>query len=478
MASNRQDADFQIGDIMSVLHSFKKRLKIPSVLPDQCTTESMYACDDLMFMSEVDRALLGKGRRAAYIMSIISVVALTSFLVWANFAVLDEVTKGLGKVIPSQRIQEIQNLEGGILSELFVTEGQVVQKDDILCRLHNEQAASYYRDAYAKSLENQAAIARLEAIADGKPPVFSDKLRHEAAQLIEDQQSIYDVQMQKHEIDLDQLRRQYDQKRQEIDEMRSRKRQLTESLKVALEKRDIAKPLLDNQNFSRMDYLALEQRVVELRGDIESLSLSIPRAQNAAQESLGRIQQAQTEFRSKALEEINRRRLELSSLTESLSSGSDRVTRTDVRSAVRGIVKHIMVNTIGGVIRPGQSIMEIVPLDDTLLIEARVRLADIAFLHPDQRAMVKITAYDFSIYGGLEGKVENISADTIADDKGESYYLVKVRTDKNTIVYRNEALPIIPGMTAQVDVLTGKKSVLDYLLKPILKAKQNALRER
>jgi adhesin transport system membrane fusion protein len=168
----------------------------------------------------------------------------------------------------------------------------------------------------------------------------------------------------------------------------------------------------------------------------------------------------------------------LKSLQQIMSAGEDRVTRTDIRSPVRGTIKQINLNTIGGVVRPGESIMEIVPLDDTLLIEARIRPADIAFLHPGQKAMIKITAYDFSIFGGLDGVLEAISADTIEDDDGESFYKVKLRTQKNAISYRGEELPIMPGMTASIDILTGKKSVLAYLLKPILRAKQNALRER
>jgi len=175
---------------------------------------------------------------------------------------------------------------------------------------------------------------------------------------------------------------------------------------------------------------------------------------------------------------MNGRRGELKSLQQIMSAGADRVTRTDVRSPVRGTIKQINLNTVGGVVRPGESILEIVPLDDTLLIEARIRPADIAFLHPGQKAMVKITAYDFAIFGGLDGVLEAISADTIEDDDGESFYKVKLRTQKNAIAYRGEELPIMPGMTASIDILTGKKSVLAYLLKPILRAKQNALRER
>jgi len=188
--------------------------------------------------------------------------------------------------------------------------------------------------------------------------------------------------------------------------------------------------------------------------------------------------QQQAERRFEALEEISKRRIELNSLKQTLAAGEDRVTRTDVRSPVRGTVKQIIINTIGGVVKPGESILEIVPLDDTLLFEVQIRPADIAFLYPGQKAKIKITAYDFSIYGGLVGVVEQISADTITDDRGDSYYKVKLRTETNAILHRGTQLPIIPGMTASVDILTGKKSVLDYLLKPILKASQSALRER
>jgi adhesin transport system membrane fusion protein len=429
-------------------------------------------------MSEVDQAMYGQGRRVAYIMSISIILVFSGFLLWAKLAVLDEVTRGFGKVIPSQRVQEIQNLEGGILSEIFVYEGQEVQKGDVLCRLRNEQAVSFYQDALSKSLEHRAAISRLMAEVDGMEPVFEQELVEKAPQLVDDQRRIAKAQQAQLAIELDLLQDQFEQKQQEISEMKGRREQLIKSLKVAQKQRDIAKPLVEKQIHSELDYLALEQRVLELKGDVEALTLGIPRVEKAAKEAQGRIEQRRAEMRSEALEEINTRRQELLSINQTLASGGDRVTRTDVRSPVRGLVKHILINTLGGVVQPGESIMEIVPLDDTLLVEAQIKPADIAFLHPDQAAKVKITAYDFSIYGGLDGVVEHISADTIENEKGENFYVVKVRTKTNAMMYHGQRLPIIPGMTAQVDVLTGKKSVLDYLLKPILKAKQNALRER
>lgn len=434
--------------------------------------------DDLEFMSEVDAALHRKGHPLAFMLSASLGVFFLVFIVWSAFAPLDEVTRGQAQVIPSQRIQEIQNLEGGIISEIFVREGQIVEKGTVLVRLDNESAASFFRDAVSKSYEHMAAIARLEAELAGKDPVYPPDVVQKAPQVVADQTSIHNARKRQLELELGVLESQLSQKRQEVDEMVGRQGQLGASLRVAQEQRDIARPLVEKQIYSKVDYLSLEQRVIQLRGDISSLAVNIPKARSAVHEVEQRLSHRKAEVRSQAVEEINKRRGELNSLRETLSAGEDRVTRTDLRAPVRGTVKRIIINTQGGVVKPGESILELVPLDDTLLVEARVRPADIAFLHPGQKAIVKITAYDFSIYGGLEAGLEQISADTIEDRKGEFYYLVKLRTKKNAITYRGENLPIMPGMTATVDILTGKKTVLDYLLKPILKAQQNAMRER
>lgn len=435
--------------------------------------------EDLHFMSEVDAAIHRKGSSIAYVLTLVVTALLVTFVIWAQYTVLDEVTRGLGQVIPSQKIQTIQNLEGGILQEVMVQENQIVNKNDILIRIDNAVAASQYRDAFTKAAEHEAAIVRLNAEIDGKKELnFPDEFKEMDAQVRADQKSIFAARQSQLGAELSVLKSQYSQKQQEIAEMRSRQKQLARSLELARQQRDIAKPLVDQGVYPRVDYLALERDISTLQGDIDGLRLAIPRIKQAANEANRRIDQRMAEFKAQALDEMNSRRGELKSLREIMSAGEDRVTRTDVRSPVRGTIKQINLNTIGGVVRPGESILEIVPLDDTLLIEARIRPADIAFLHPGQKAMVKITAYDFSIFGGLEGVVEAISADTIEDEKDESFYKVKLRTKENAIRYRGEELPIIPGMTASIDILTGKKSVLSYLLKPILRMKQNALRER
>lgn len=434
--------------------------------------------DDLLYMSEVDAAIHRRGHAFAYLITVIIAALLVIFLLWAAFTKLDEVTRGMGQVIPSQRVQVIQNLEGGILEAVMVQENQIVNKGDILVRIDNSMVASQFRDVAGKAREFEAAVARLEAEGEGRAFSVPSGLRQSDPQIASEQEAIYRARQQQIQSELGILQSQLQQKQQEISEMQSRLGQLQRNLELTRQQRDIAKPLVEQGVYPRVDFLALEREVSNLEGDIDALRLGIPRAHSAAEEIRRRMTQRQAEFRAQSLDELNRRRVELKSLQQMMSAGEDRVTRTDVRSPVRGTVKQVNLNTLGGVVKPGEPIMEIVPLDDTLLVEARIRPADIAFLRPGQKAMVKITAYDFSIFGGLEGVVEAISADTILDDKGEHFYRVKLRTQTGTINYQGENLPIIPGMTASVDILTGEKSVLSYLFKPILKIKQNALRER
>ena len=454
------------------------KTKLPDPVPRTGLLGSSRHEEELFFMSEVDAAIQRKGHRLAYLLSFAVALLLVLFIAWAHYTVLDEVTRGMGQVIPSQRVQVIQNLEGGILQAILVQENQIVEKGDILVRIDNAMAASQYRDAFAKAREHEAAIHRLKAEAEGAEKlVFPQDMQDFDAQMLADQRAIFQSRREQLEAELNVLRSQYSQRQQEIAEMQGRMQQLEKGLALAREQEAIARPLVEQGIYPRTDYLAVQRDIATLQGDLEALRLGLPRVRQAANEASRRIAQRRAEFRAQALDELSRRRVELNSLQEMMAAGEDRVTRTDVRSPVRGTVKQVQLTTVGGVVQPGESIMEIVPLDDTLLVEAKIRPADIAFLHPGQTAMIKITAYDFAIFGGLEGTVEAISADTIQDED-ESFYRVKLRTTTNAITYRGERLPIIPGMTASVDILTGKKSVLAYILKPILRMKQNALRER
>ncbi|WP_241159426.1 MULTISPECIES: HlyD family type I secretion periplasmic adaptor subunit [unclassified Desulfovibrio] len=450
--------------------------------------------DDIHYADEVDAALARRPRFGVRALSVTVAVMFLCLIIWAAVADIDEVTHAEGQVVGSQRTQTIQNLEGGILREVQVHEGQIVEKGAVLAQLDNEMAESAFRDAVSKAIENSLAIIRLEAEHRGEKPVFPEDLRRwltsrlgrdvdsktlaRARQLMRDQEYAWQSRQHQLDADLEVLRAQYEQRERDVEEQEARKDQLEKSYKIAVEQRDTAAELMRRRNFARMEFLGLEAKVVELKGQIDMLAASIPKAQAAAQESRQRIAAREAEQKANITQEITKRRLELTSLRETISAGGDRVKRTELRAPVRGTVKQIHINTVGGVVKPGEPIMEIVPLDDTLLVEARVQPKDVAFLRPGQDVMVKVSAYDFSIYGGLDGKLESVSADTIEDKRGDLHYVVKVRTQKTAIEHHGETLPIIPGMMVTADILIGKKTVLDYLLKPILKAKQNALRER
>ncbi len=434
--------------------------------------------EDIHFMPDVHAASLRRGRSSAYILTIMTFVFVVVMGFWADYAVLDEVTRGEGRVIPSSKTQIIQNLEGGILAEILVREGDIVEKGDILVRIDNTAAQATYRDAQNRVYSLQATVERLSAEQADREMALSEEILTKAPQAGADQIALFEARRRQLKAQIGVLDAQARQRKQEIAEVRSRRKQLDRSLQLAREELDITQPLARSGVMPRIDLIRIERQVADLEGEINTIRLSIPRLQSAAKEARQRIQEVKLSAKSAISEELNSARAELNSVTETLLAGKDRVIRTEVRSQVHGTVKEIKQNTIGGVIRPGEDIIEIVPLDDTLLVEAQIRPADIAFLRPGQESMIKIAAYDFSIYGGLPAKVEHISADTIKDEKGENFYRVYLRTGQNTLLHQGKELPIIPGMTATIEILTGKKTVLDYLLKPILKARDRALRER
>jgi adhesin transport system membrane fusion protein len=417
-------------------------------------------------------------RALSHIILIAVVAFFTAFVVWARYATLDEVTRGEGKVIPSTQVQVIQNLEGGIVAALLVHEGEVVEKDQPLMRIENVRAESDYKQQRARYLAVEAAIARLDAEIDDTAIHFPPEVLAEAKGLADSEMQLFTSREAALQDQLAILKQQSTQRQQDVKELQSKIEITQRSLQLAKEQLQISQPLAAQHIVPKTEMLQLERQVNDLQGQLDQAQLTVPRAQAALQEASERIASAYSSFRAEALKDLNDRRAERAGLKEALAAGRDRVRRTEVLSPVRGTIKQIKVTTIGGVIQPGQDLMEIVPLDDTLLIEARVRPADIAFIHPGQPANVKITAYDYSIYGGLDGKVEDISADTIANEKGESFYRVRVRTVRNHLGTDKKPLAIIPGMTAQIDILTGHKSVLDYILKPILKAREEALKER
>ena len=433
---------------------------------------------DTDFMPEVDGAILEDSPWFTRITVWVVSVCILSALVWAYFAQLEEVTSGEGKAIPSSKIQVIQNLEGGIVSEIFVREGQVVEQGAVLLRLDDTRFLSSRGETEADRQALLAKAERLSAEAEGRPLNIPADIQREAPQLAEDEQALY--QSRQHRLQSEQrtLGEQLRQKTQELAEFRAKAQQYRASMGLLQQELNMSQPLVATGAISQVEILRLRRSLVEIRGSLDATNLAIPRAESAMDEIKSRIEESELSFRSEAFKELNEVRTQLQKITATSVAIDDRVSRTTVVSPVRGIIKQLKVNTIGGVVQPGSDMLEIVPLDDSLLIEAKVRPQDVAFLHPGQKAMVKFTAYDFTIYGGLKASLELISADTITDEEGNSFYLIQVRTDKSHLGSLEQPLLIIPGMVATVDIITGNKSVLDYLLKPVLKARAEAMRER
>jgi len=434
--------------------------------------------DDAEFMSEVSAATLESAHRAGHSLLVLTVAFFLVAGWWAYITSLDEVTRGEGKVIPSSKIQVIQNLEGGILAEVLVTEGQIVEKDQVLLRIDDTRFSSSVRETELKYYELLARSTRLKAESDGVDFIVPEEVISANPILAANERALYLSRQRELKSALQVLELQQVQRRQELIERRAKQSQLVQGYELSNKELKMSEPLVDLGVISEVEVLRLKRTVNQLYGEMEANRLAIPRTQSALNEAQQKVIEQTIQFKTDAASQFSEVNAELSRTKETIFSAKDRVTRTQVRSPLKGTIKQLKINTVGGIIQPGMDLLEIVPIEDNLLIEAKIRPADIAFLRPGQQAMVKLTAYDFSIYGGLPAKLERISADTIKDDKDESFYLIYLRTDKNYIFHKNVMLNIIPGMTTTVDILTGKKTVLDYLLKPILKAKNEALRER
>lgn len=433
---------------------------------------------DLEFMSDTSAAVLQgaptRSHRLLWVVFSFIIIAVS----WANFAMLDEVTSGMGKIVPTSQIQVIQNLEGGIIAEILVKEGHLVKKGQTLIRLDDTRFLSSYKEARAQMTALQLRLERFVAEIEERPLLLSEAITAESLGLVEEELALYASRQKEFKAGMGILQQQHKQAEQELKRLKTRIRQLKLNFLLAAKELKLTAPLVKEGAVSEVEVLRLRRQVNELRADKDEAILNIPLIQAKMAEGQGKIDEYKISFKVKAQDELNKVRAELSRMTESNVALEDRVVRTAVRSPMDGTVKQIKVATIGGVIQPGMDLIEIVPLGDSLLVEAKIRPKDIAFLRPGQDAKVKFTAYDFSIYGGLDAKLEHISADTIIDENEESFYIIRVRTNESQFTFDGEQLPIIPGMIAEVDILTGKKSILSYIFKPILKAKQKALRER
>lgn len=397
---------------------------------------------DLPLLNDLQAAMQHEKHYGMFWVIILLFTLLATFLIWSYYSMVEEVTRGTGSVIPASREQVIQSLDPGVLAEMLVKEGDIVEKDQVLLRLDNTRSLAILRESQNKVRALQATAARLRAEAYGTALRFPEGL---GAELVQREREAY----------------------------RARNRSLKESVQGL----QSGKNLLD-QEIAMTEPMAAQGVVSEVE---------VLRLKRQSNELAMQMTDIKNRFKAEANTELTRVESELAQSTENMAARADPVARSEIKAPLRGVVKNIKINTVGGVVGVGQEIMQIVPLDDTLLIEAYVRPQDVAFIYPGASALVKISAYDYALYGGLDGKVTLISPDTIQDSRrpsdlklspDESYYKVLVETDGNALTDKNgDEMPIIPGMFAAVDIKTGEKSIFNYLIKPITRMKQ-ALRER
>ena len=406
---------------------------------------------------------------------------------WAYFSEVDELTRGEGKVIPSEKIKTVQSLDGGIISEILVKEGYQVKQGQALLKIDTTRFQASLEEN--KQTYNHLLItkARLELEAqidlDKEYPkiVLDEELYENNKFFAQDDEILFKSRMDELTSTIETYKIQLKQKQQEVKELTSKVNQLKKSLDIVAEEEKTISALVDRKSKSKVDLLKIQKELSQLEGEYQNAIVSIPKAKLAIEEAKNKIDEQLKIFKAEANNELQKINTEIKKYESKLIAEEDKLDKTVITSPVNGIVKTIQMNTVGGVIKSGMDLIEIVPLSDVLLIEAKIDPKDIAFINPQQKAIVKITAYDFSIYGSLEGKIVEISADSIVDknDKEQrSYYKVMIQTNKNYLEKDGEKLPIIPGMITSVDIITGKKSILDFILKPILKTKSNALHER
>ena len=404
------------------------------------------------------------------------------FTGWASFAEVDEIARGDGKVIPASKTQVIQASEPGVVQEIAVQIGQTVKKNDLIIRLDNSGNTSSLGEEKAKARALQARIARLQfeqsGNVEGSFPCPTE-IQTVAPEICDNEQKLLVARRDNFEVKLSVLKSRLDQREKELDEATANSDRLSKSLAVTDQEAALVEPMVKKGLMARTEQIRVEREQTDLHGQLALAGETIKKTQAAITEAQLQVNELGLQLQQEALSDLTQALADLSVVDETIRGATDKVARTDIRSPVDGIVNTLDVNTLGAFVQPGAVVAGIVPTSETLLVEARVSPRDVAFIQPNQEALIKVTAYDFSIFGGIEGKVSNITADSLVDQKtGEPYYQVRVATEKSTLTRNGKTYSIIPGMICSVDIKTGRKTILNYLLKPINKARQEAMSER
>ena len=432
---------------------------------------------DLAFVNSVNEAILEQSPRGASLLLWFAVLFFVVAIGWASWATLDELVRAEGEIIPSQQLQIVQNLEGGILSEVLVAEGDTVESGQVLMRIVDQRFASSVRENEVRFWELAVKIARLQAESQGAEYRPVEGLPEEFITLELDEQRLMDARSKELDTNQEVLSAQLQQRKQELIEARDRLQQVSNSYQLLQRELAITEPLFAEGVIAEVEVLRLKRQVSDLKGERSAISLSLPRIESSVVEMEQRLSEMRFTFQSVARSEYNELLAERSRLSEMLGGMQDRIRRTEVRSPLNGTIKELMLNTRNAVVKPGDPLLSIVPIEDRLLVEAKFAPADIGHLEIGQQARMKVSAYDFSIYGGAKGTLNYLSPSTFLNEQGEAYYLARFALEDEYLDADNQRLPLMAGMTVGVDVLTGKRTVLDYLMKPILKARSMALTE-
>ena len=430
------------------------------------------------FMSELQASVRLRPNYSSTLLLSAITLLIVFFIFWASFSEIEELTRGQGQVVPSQEIQVVQSLEGGILAELLVNDGDIVEKGQILMRINDVAFSSEERGVEARFASLGAKRARLKAEAAGEEPAMPDDIKETAPRIVENELALHASRQEElanaKSIYADKISRaeaQIAETNEDIKRIKNSRGLLYQELKITSE-------MVKQRAVPKLEEIRLQREVSDLTGQLAANEEKLKGLGAELSAAKKELEDQDTKFRSQALGELNEVETEIKQLEESLKSIEDRVFRTELRAPVSGIINNIALKTIGGVIEPAQKLVEIVPLDDELKIIAKVRPSDIAFLKPGQEVSVKITAYDPQRYGSLNGRLVRIGANSVNDREGNIFFEIEVRTDKNYMGSEENPLPITPGMVAQAEVITGKRTIMEYLLKPVLRARSVALTER
>jgi len=405
---------------------------------------------------------------------VVSAIGFLVFLIWASFAQVDEVTRGQGQVIPSSRVQVVQSSEPASIREILVRSGQSVRRGQLLVRLDNTESAAALAQIETETRLLEARRSRLGQEGQGAAaacPPNQPGCQEESA--------LQQVRASALQSRMSAMNAAVEQKRRELSEAQATIQSLAGSAQLAQRNVDMLEPLAARNIIPQTELLQARRELVDVQGRLAAARESASRAAAGIREAQAQASEASLQFRQEALNERSQIATRIAVNTESARGAAGRVQRSEIRSPVDGVVNDVQVTTIGGFVNAGQKIMEVVPLGERLLVETRVRPSDIAFIQVGDRALVKVTAYDFATYGGLEARVVQVAADSSYDEQArEAYFTVIVETSRSYLTSGNRRLPITPGMMCDVEIITGRKSILDYLLKPVLRARSESLRER